>query len=203
MEKANITTAPNQVAIQQAIRSRAKQRGLTIVELMIGLTVIGVFLAAAAYGYQLIFTSKGQNEMKYLDQAMECSRQIASNQATYAGFTTALMANNNCFPNTLVVGKGTAAATVNNSFGGAITTTPVNLNATNDGLEFTSTQVPSDVCVNMLRLLSKPARITVQANGAGAATTVMALGAASPDLTQSTSCGSGTFATIRFAVTKS
>jgi prepilin-type N-terminal cleavage/methylation domain-containing protein len=182
---------------------RAKQRGLTIVELMIGLTVVGVFLAAAAYGYQLIFTSKAQNEMKYLDQAMECSRSITANQATYNGITTAVMANNNCFPNNLVVGKGTAGAIVNNTFGGAITTAAVNLNGTNDGLEFTSTNVPSDVCVNMLRLLTKPARVSVQANGAGAQTTVMALGAATPDLTQSTACGAGTFATIRFAVTKS
>lgn len=183
--------------------SRTAQRGLTIVELMIGLTVVGVFLAAAAYGYQLIFTSKGQNEMKYLDQAIECSRQIRANAPTFAGTTTAMMANNNCFPNTLVVNKGTPGATVTNSFGGSITTTPVNLNATSDGLEFTTTQVPSDICVNMLRLMSKPARITIQANGVGGATTVMALGAATAELDLATACGAGTFATIRFAVTKS
>lgn len=189
-------------SLNRSVR-RALQAGFTVVEMMVVLAIGAVLIAGAVYGYQMVYTSKAQNEMKYLDQAMECSRNVYANQANFAGAAIATLVNNNCFPASLAVGKATATATVNNSFGGAITVAAVNLNGTNDGLEITIPGLPSDVCVNMLRLMSKPARITAQATGAGAATTVMALGAAQPDLSQSIACGNATTATLKAAILKS
>lgn len=178
-----------------------KQKGVTLIELLVVFVVIGILYGAVRYGYALTFGAKAQSDIKYMDYAMECARSTYGNASNYSTATIAALANNNCFPPTLVTNKGTATAYVSNKYGGLVTVAPSNVVGVNDGLDFTDPNIPSDVCVERLKLTTKPVKITVTPSG-GSAVIVQAIGAANPDLTLSTSCGINTSATMVMTITK-
>ena len=177
------------------------QRGYSIMELLIVFLVVGVLMAALRYGYNLVYGSKAQADVKYMEYAMDCARSTFDNYSSYSTATIGTLANNNCFPPNLVTGKGSSTAYVSNKYGGLITVSPTNVVGISDGLEFTEPNIPSDVCIERLKLSTKPVKVTVTAQG-GSEVVVMAVGATAPDLTLSTACGVGTTATIKSTITK-
>ena len=177
------------------------QRGATIVEMIVVLAIIGILYGVGSYGWQLLQSSKATGDTKLMDIAMECARTTYTNESNYSAATIVSLANNNCFPDSLVTNKGTTTASVSNKYGSAISAIPVNLYGVSDGLEFSESGVPSNVCIERLKGVTRPVIVKVTP-AAGAEVVVMALGANRPNMTLATACGVGTTAMIKQTISK-
>ena len=85
------------------LHAASAERGLTLIELLIALTVTGVLMTGAYYGFNLIHTAKGQNTVRLLSQAGTCMRNSLHNRANYVGVTTNTAIQSGCFPESNVI----------------------------------------------------------------------------------------------------
>jgi prepilin-type N-terminal cleavage/methylation domain-containing protein len=132
-------------------RARARIRGVTLLEMLVVVGVISVLVTIATYGYTTYMAAKGAQEARLMDTAANCMRALYARDQSFLGqngggeATTAVAANNNCFPKVLVTaGFGTANPTLKNAYGGDIVVQALASNATR--LTITSTNLPAAIC---------------------------------------------------------
>lgn len=136
-------------------------RGFSLVELSIVL-IIGVALIAVALKVvpSMLTDSHVAAEAKELPMIMTRVQRMFANRPNYTGLGTALAISNNVFPSDRVVN----ATTVNNQFGGTITTNPATLITTADAAQLIYTSVPEDVCKELIPQVESYMRI-IDVNG--------------------------------------
>lgn len=131
-------------------RARARIRGVTLLEMLVVVGVISVLVTIATYGYTTYMAAKGAQEARLMDTAANCMRALYARDQSFLGngsgeASTAVAANNNCFPKVLVTaGFGTANPTLKNAYGGDIVVQALASNATR--LTITSTNLPVAIC---------------------------------------------------------
>ncbi len=101
--------------------SAASQRGLTVIELTISLTVAAVLMVGSYFGYQMIHTAQAQNEVRLLSQAGTCARNVYANQASFVDVTARSLTNAGCFTDANVVRANDGGITLVDASGHALT----------------------------------------------------------------------------------
>ena len=180
---------------------RRGQEGLTLIELLIALAISAILLAGAYYGYQAVFSAKGQNDGRLLAQAAQCARNLYANSPDFTGVTAANLAASSCFPAGNV--SGTAPnQVVKDSNGYVINAAPATLSTNNDAIAFTLASVPSSLCTQIMPALAPASsQLTGGAAGSGGSTTVVAYGGGYNPGQVGVACPSG-LDDIVFTVTK-
>ena len=183
-------------------RQRLAQEGLTLIELLIALAISAILIAGAYYGYQAVFSAKGQNDGQLLAQAAQCARNMYSNAPDFTGVTASNLAASNCFPAGNVSGTAPSQI-VKDSNGYLISAAPATLSTSNDAIAFTLANVPSSLCTQILPALGPAAsQLTAGPHGSGSATPIVAYGGAySPNLVGA-ACPTAELDDIVFTVTK-
>ena len=102
------------------------QRGLTLVELMIALSIAAVLMVGSYYGYSMMYTAKAQNTVRLLTHAGTCARTSFATGANFEGVSATVLADAGCFPEGNVTRDAGGVATVTNGYGHAITVAAVN-----------------------------------------------------------------------------
>ncbi len=102
------------------------QRGLTLVELMIALSIAAVLMVGSYYGYSMMYTAKAQNTVRLLTHAGTCARTSFATGANFTGVSATELADAGCFPEGNVTRGDAGVATVTNSDGRAVTVAAAN-----------------------------------------------------------------------------
>lgn len=125
-----------------------KQRGISMVELTLALIILSVLAGAAYYAFQ---ENSRKNEVKEaIALATTIAGELRSKFGTnnmYGNVTTAVSVQSRAIPEQFRI---TGTNTAQNSWGGAITTTPVTLTATNDAISLSFANVPQDECMDIV-----------------------------------------------------
>jgi major structural subunit of bundle-forming pilus len=150
---------------------KARARGVTLLEMLVVIGVISVLITIATYGYSTYIAAKGAQEARIIDTAAQCVRTLYANNATFNGITSAVAANNNCFPRPNVTNLGLANATVTNNYGGTISVVPVDSDV---NFQITTQALPSDVCRALATSLVGASVILADGDNTGTATSVKA-----------------------------
>lgn len=144
---------------RQRTVSLAKQKGVTLTELIVSVVVMVLivgfvfFMKAQVYGPLL-----GWMEATSVSTQMGKIENVYSGSANYTGLSTASMATPSIFQNKYLPG----GSVVNNRFGGQVTLGIVTINTTSDTLSFTDSGIRSDSCPTLVNQLAEDAdRITV------------------------------------------
>ncbi len=148
--------------------SAASQRGLTVIELTISLTVAAVLMVGSYFGYQMIHSAQGQNEVRLLTQAGNCARNAYANQASFAGVTAASLINAGCFTDANIVrgAEGVAPTLVDGTGHAVAVSLALGPGGENTALAFTVTgNFNTAVCTQTMRgLLPSASVLTVGGN---------------------------------------
>ena len=102
------------------------ERGLTLIELVISLSIAAVLMVGSYFGYNMMHTAKGQNTTRLLTQAGTCARTSFTGNPSFAGVTNVELANAGCFPDGNVERADDGAVTVTDSSGHAIAVAAAN-----------------------------------------------------------------------------
>ncbi len=140
------------------------ERGLTLIELMISLSIAAVLMVGSYFGYNMVHTAKGQNTTRLLTQAGTCARTSFTGSPNFAGISETELADAGCFPDGNVVRSGGGDVTVTDSSGHAIGVTPADGPGGNDTmLSFTlAGGMNRAVCTQIVNgLLPSAATLTV------------------------------------------
>ncbi|MGH7217281.1 MAG: prepilin-type N-terminal cleavage/methylation domain-containing protein [Nitrospiraceae bacterium] len=180
---------------------RKKQKGFTLIELTAAVAIIGAVIAAAVGGRHLLTFYNGKSEGDLISNALSCARSTWTS-SNFAGITLRNMVDNGCFPVENSSGKGSAAASAANNFSTAYSISAVDLNGTNDGIQVTSTNIPSGSCSASITAANAGAS-RIQVLAGATTTTVKALGRAINDGSVATACGSATTVSVIAAASKS
>jgi prepilin-type N-terminal cleavage/methylation domain-containing protein len=97
------------------------ERGLTLIELMISLTIAAVLMVGSYFGYNMIHSAKGQNTTRLLTQAGTCARMSFTSSPNFDGVTQTPLANAGCFADGNIVRADNGVANVTDSSGHEIT----------------------------------------------------------------------------------
>lgn len=172
------------------------QQGFTLIEIAVVVAIIGAVLGLFIGGRYITSWWNGKGEGDYVSGALNCAR--ASWQSnTFTGVTLAALVNNNCFPESVSTGKGTAGASANNVFGAAYVVAPATVSVANDAVSITSANVPSASCNAVVKTVASIAStITV------GTTQVKAVGAGVQDAALATACTATATVSIAFVATK-
>lgn len=124
-----------------------KSKGFTLVEILL---VVG-FIALASIGIYAVYSkvqtsSKANEEGKNLETMRAGIKNLYGGQTNYTGLSATVVAQAKVAPLSMInVGN-----TLRNSFGGAVTITPVSVNGgTNNAFSITYANIPADVCVKL------------------------------------------------------
>ncbi|MEQ6436339.1 type 4 pilus major pilin [Comamonas sp. w2-DMI] len=129
--------------------SRRNQGGWSIVQVMFGLLVAGMFLYVAVSQYQ-DSTKKARIEAA----TQEFIQMVGTAQKTYGyanlygQVTTAIAVQGGIVPEHR---RNTGANTANNNYNGAITFAPATINTANDGLSITFANVKGTDCQQLVQ----------------------------------------------------
>lgn len=131
----------------QAIVSRNKQQGFTLIELMIVLGIAALIVAGVITMYLKSSSSQKVNdETTNLNTIVSGVRNLYSTSSNYVGLTTAVVVNAKIPPAKLVNGT-----TINNAFGGQVNIAPASISGgTNNAFTVALTQVGSEECTKMV-----------------------------------------------------
>lgn len=135
----------------------AQQKGYTIVELAIALTIISVLIVAGLAGVSSVLTSSKANaQIEDSGRAMSKLQSILSSSSV-SGIDTNSGVGMGLFPSSRVAGT-TPNQTVANTFGGseflASNNSPVDGAATNTAAIYTITSIPKAVCADIATSLA-------------------------------------------------
>jgi prepilin-type N-terminal cleavage/methylation domain-containing protein len=141
-------------------RVLAKQKGFTMVELTIVLAIAAVILAGVFVLLQRNFRKVDINDnVKIITEIASDLQAKYGRTNQYGNITTAIAVQSRTIPAELRV-PGTTTAT--NSYGGAVTVSPVTLTAANDAASLSWANVPQEHCMDLVNSLQNLARrITV------------------------------------------
>jgi prepilin-type N-terminal cleavage/methylation domain-containing protein len=96
------------------------ERGLTLIELMISLSIAAVLMVGSYFGYNMVHTAKGQNTTRLLTQAGTCARTSFTGSPNFAGISETELADAGCFADGNVVRRDGGAVNVTDSSGHTI-----------------------------------------------------------------------------------
>jgi len=136
------------------IHSSVRQRGMTLLEMMIVLVIAAALFAAAILGWNEYNRQRGANEGKIINAALTCAQgQITA--PTFAGIGLAQIVNKDCFPRELVNGAGTATASATSPLAGvAYVVAPISVQTgTNNGIAITVGPISNRNCNGMVTQL--------------------------------------------------
>lgn len=146
-----------------------KQRGLTLVELAMGVVIGGLILAASLGIVRTVMADNRVNdEINELSLVVGKVGKMYANRATFVGATTAMFISNGIYPPERI----TSATALNNRWGGTITVGVATTTTTNDSITLTYTNVAERECKGMIPQLENSMRIisvggtVVKADGA-------------------------------------
>lgn len=127
---------------------KRRQRGFASVELGLVLLVVAILVVGAVtyYNSNLRKTSITTN-VQQIQSIAGSAKATYGYQNLYGQVTTAVAVQGHLIPDSLRDG---AAATATNNFGAAITVAPANGTGTNDMLQVTWGNVPSDQCSDIV-----------------------------------------------------
>ena len=124
--------------------SNRKNRGLTLMEVAMVLAIIGIIIAGALLYFNTANTSqKITSSLAQLAQIQQSVRTLYSGQANYSGLTTALIAQSDALPASMISGS-----TISHAFNAGVTVTANTTSSTNFDVVFSG--LPQDVCKQML-----------------------------------------------------
>lgn len=131
--------------------SVAKQKGLTLIELLIALVIGAAILFGVFYVAQVV--SK-KNKVSEAVQSMNTITADVSglyqSVGNYAGISGVALINNGKIPASMVSGT-----TIQNQFGGTIVPTSISFNGgTNNAVNYAYSNVPKDSCSNLVQALA-------------------------------------------------
>lgn len=136
--------------------SRRHQGGWSILQVLLGLVVLGVFVTVAVDQYQSS-NRKGRIEgatQEFIDIAGTAQKNYGqSNQ--YGSVTTAIAIQGGVVP---LKRRNKGTNTANNIYNGAITFAPATINTANDGLSITYANVTGSDCQQLVQNTSNLAR---------------------------------------------
>jgi len=129
--------------------NRKQKRGFTLIELLL---VVG-FIAVAGIGIYTVYNNVTLNnaantENRNIDTIRAGVKNLFAGAPTTAGLTNTVVNNAAITPkNMITTGSPTV---ITNSFGGAVTVTPIALIVANDGFRITYPAVPGAVCTKLV-----------------------------------------------------
>lgn len=149
--------------MKQFNRNIVKQAGVSVLEVLISLAIIGLVIAAAVGGASLAFSAQSTNNMTSEVSSIRNTTKNFYSKATSYG-TASLNLNliaAKAFPDYLKV--NTTTGVVTNSFGGNI-----DITGATTGFTISYTLVPQDVCVKHIANSGSGGLQTVAVNGGAA-----------------------------------
>jgi prepilin-type N-terminal cleavage/methylation domain-containing protein len=144
-------------------RRARRQRGMTIIETMIAVTIGVVIVALAIKGVGgILADSRSSSEVGELPTIFSNLQKVYSQRSSFAGATQAIFVNNQAFPSSMVTSGST---NVTNRWGGAVTVAVTSITGgTNNALTYETTGVPSSECASVIPQLDNVVRV-VTVNG--------------------------------------
>lgn len=130
--------------------------GFALLEVTIAMVLVGVLTALSAFAYvsNQRRTEQRANATAIVQAASDLQKKFGT-AGQYGAVTTAVAVLSRAIPEDLrVVGTTTAQ----NSYGGAITVTPVTLTSVNDGLALSWANVPEAQCLDLVQEAHRAAR---------------------------------------------
>ena len=143
------------------IRNQKNQKGLTLIELMVGIVAISVLVFMVLAGYQRFQVRS--NVKTHVQDLIELSTGVEDAfmkvESSYANVTQANVVNAKLVPATML-----RANVPYNPWGGAVDFVPNTINNANDAFDIVSPNIPDDACVRLTERLAKTFRF-VDVNG--------------------------------------
>ena len=124
------------------IRARIARRGLSLVEIAMGLVILTVVVAGVMLLYQSANTSRQTaNAQSQIGAVQQSVRALYAGQSKYTGLSATVIAG--MLPSSMTDGTN-----VSNAFGGAITVTPVTYpgRGADSGFQVDVTGLPAEAC---------------------------------------------------------
>lgn len=172
------------VSIKKMIQKRRieAQKGVSNVQIAIGVLVAVVALLGAVGGYIYVNSAKVNNEIQVLSDIKANTVKFGQSVGTFTADNSAIgtLIGLAFFNNPLLA---TTATTVTDQWGGAVTVAPGTTNTAGDSLTFTFAGIPSHACAE-LALRVDAIATTVSVNG----TSTKSVGVASNPATVATKC---------------
>ncbi len=137
------------------------QKGLTLIELMVGIVAISVLVYMILSGYQRFqVRSNVKNHVQDLiELATGIEDAFMKVESSYANVSQANVVNAKLVPSTML-----RAGVPYNPWGGAIDFQPNTINNANDAFDIITPNIPQDACVRLTERLAKTFRF-VDVNG--------------------------------------
>lgn len=158
--------------MQNIFRGTRFQRGVTTVQIMVGLAVMGIVAVGGMQTLKRIEDSKLKNELQELISIRAGLVQWASRKGgVFTGFTLATACNHSFFPASRCSGSGATTA-VTNEWGSQVTLALTNLTSTNTGVKMIYPGYSSRGCLQqVLDVWHEAARIDVGSTAVKTTTT--------------------------------
>lgn len=157
---------------------QGKQKGFTLMELLLGLVIVGVIITVGILVYAQ--TSSSANAYKSGNQVINIATSVKSLYTTpnYTSLATSgstgeqLIINSGKAPQDMINGTG-ATATLSGLWGGQVTVWSATYNGTaNSAFQITYPNVPKNECNGMLAAVNPNFQQITVGSGVGAGTTV-------------------------------
>lgn len=143
----------NQRNLRNRITNARRQAGMTLLEIMVVVAIIGLALGAFAWNMNKGFNANDQkDESAAITTIMAALPDVRSSTGYGTATLLPALVAQNAIPTTWKVGGTAAAPTVTNSWNGAVTITGATAQAT-----IQMTNVPQEACNKMVVKLSRGA----------------------------------------------
>ena len=177
--------------------TRNRQRGLTLIELLLGLVIVAIVIGITLIAFaQTRGEAHSVQSMKNFDIVVGAVRKLYPNPR-YASLTGPVLAKSAMVPNSMI----DAGYNLVSPWGAAIDVGPsVMLGPMNSGFDVVYHQVPSDQCVDLVRYgASKMLRVSVGATVVKDMTATPPVNDPTPDISTA-ACSGGPY-DLRFSST--
>lgn len=172
-----------------SLMTRKKQAGLTLMELVVSLAIVGAVVGGVLSLYTSTSNSQKSTQLITDTQALRAAiRQIGSAQGSYAGLTNTIVSNSGKTPATITIDTTATPHGMTHGFNGDVEITPI---ASNTQFQVRLLEIPAAACADIVTASANWGTLAV---GTGATTTAVA--DASNFVTVQTACGSSGVRTI-------
>ncbi len=182
-----------------------KQKGLTLIEMMIVIAIASVLFLVVAFGYTIWKKSQGTSEGRFVSLAMSCA-MTSINAPNFSATTITTLVNKDCFGDgSNVVDKGTATGTANSKLSNAAyVVAAANLSGgTANGLSIATGPISKRSCGGMVEALDEASSEIIVTPTGGSASTVKPQGGRLDDDLLGLACNSANTVSILAAGSRS